>query len=368
MDKTTTPHKVISLFTGIGGMDVGFDGEVIVHKDSIVNTEFIDKEYSTKDFIKLKNNNFESVFQNDILEGAKEVFSFNNTNINYNTKSIYDLVSENFEFPEADIVLGGFPCNDWSHCGKRMGFESTTGHDLKEAVDTTKENSRGTLYKSFVEVVKRVKPKVFVAENVYGLLTMKNEPIKQIMKDFSEVGYDVDYQVVYCPEFGIPQTRKRVIIMGISKDRNIDIDTDWNIITKNKTTCNIGKYFEHLKEPDMTNDISQMVYSKAKKLEKGQGQKEVNMNSFAPTMRAEHHGNIEFRRYNNSNVNKMELNMPERRLTVREAGLIQTFSPDYMFSKKKNMTAYKYIGNAVPPLLGYLIADKVNELCNYHFD
>jgi DNA (cytosine-5)-methyltransferase 1 len=368
MDKTTTPHKVISLFTGIGGMDIGFDGEVIVHKDSIVNTEFIDKEYSTKDFIKLKNNNFESVFQNDILEGAKEVFSFNNTNINYNTKSIYDLVSENFAFPDADIVLGGFPCNDWSHCGKRMGFESTTGHDLKETVDTEKENSRGTLYKSFVEVVKRVKPKIFVAENVYGLLTMKNEPIKQIMKDFSDVGYDVDYQVVYCPEFGIPQTRKRVIIMGISKDRNIDIDTDWNIITKNKTTCNIGKYFEHLKEPDMTNDISQMVYSKAKKLEKGQGQKEVNMNSFAPTMRAEHHGNIEFRRHTNSNVNKMELNMPERRLTVREAGLIQTFSPDYMFSNKKNMTAYKYIGNAVPPLLGYLIADKVNELCNYHFD
>lgn len=368
MDKTTTPHKVISLFTGIGGMDIGFDGEVIVHKDSIVNTEFIDKEYSTKDFIKLKTNNFESVFQNDILEGAKEVYSFNNTNINYNTKSIYDLVSENFAFPDADIVLGGFPCNDWSHCGKRMGFESTTGHDLKETVDTEKENSRGTLYKSFVEVVKRVKPKIFVAENVYGLLTMKNEPIKQIMKDFSEVGYDVDYQVVYCPEFGIPQTRKRVIIMGISKDRNIDIDTDWNIITKNKTKCTIGKYFEHLKEPDLTNDISQMVYSKAKKLEKGQGQKEVNLNSFAPTMRAEHHGNIEFRRHTNSNVNKLELNMPERRLTVREAGLIQTFSPDYMFSNKKNMTAYKYIGNAVPPLLGYLIADKVNELCNYHFD
>ena len=59
--------------------------------------------------------------------------------------------------------------------------------------------------------------------------------------------------------------------------------------------------------------------------------------------------------------------MIERRLTVREAGLIQTFPPDYVFSKKKNMVAYKYIGNAVPPLLGYLIADKVNELCKKHF-
>ena len=111
-----------------------------------------------------------------------------------------------------------------------------------------------------------------------------------------------------------------------------------------------------------------MVYSKAKKLEKGQGQIEVNLSSFAPTMRAEHHGNIEFRRYKNSKVNKMESNLSERRLTVREAGLIQTFPPDYVFSKKKNMIAYKYIGNAVPPLLGYLIADKIQELCKYHFN
>lgn len=59
--------------------------------------------------------------------------------------------------------------------------------------------------------------------------------------------------------------------------------------------------------------------------------------------------------------------MSERRLTVREAGLIQTFPPNYMFSTKKNMVAYKYIGNAVPPLLGYLIADKVSELCKIHF-
>ena len=368
-DKTdkTGKMKVISLFTGIGGMDMGFDGEVIVHKDSIVHKDFVDKPYTIEDFVILKKNNFEGVFQNDILEGAKTVFGFNNDNSKYNTTSIYNLISENFVFPEADIVIGGFPCQDFSHAGKRKGFKSNKGHDLKETVDIDKENSRGTLYKSFVEVVRKVQPKMFVAENVYGLLTMKNEPIKQIMRDFSELGYDVDYQIVYCPDFGIPQTRKRVIIMGISKERSVDIDEGWNIITKNKTECCIGKYFEHLVEPDSTNDISQMVYSKAKKLEKGQGQTEINLSSFAPTMRAEHHGNIEFRRHANSKINIHETTMLERRLTVREAGLIQTFPPDYVFSKKKNMTAYKYIGNAVPPLLGYLIADKVNELCKRHF-
>ena len=327
--------KVISLFTGIGGMDMGFDGEVIVHKDSIINKEFIDKPYTIKDFVVLKKNNFKCVFQNDILEGAKEVFKFNNDSSNYNTTSIYKLISENYVFPDADIVIGGFPCQDFSHAGKRKGFKSNKGHDLKDKVVPEKENSRGTLYKSFVEVVKRVKPKIFVAENVYGLITMKTEPIKQIINDFSQLGYDVDYQIIYCPEHGIPQTRKRVIIMGISKERNIDISEGWNIITKNKTECTIGKYFEHLLEPDITNDISQMVYSKAKKLEKGQGQTEINLNSFAPTMRAEHHGNIEFRRYENSKININEKTMIERRLTVREAGLIQTFPPNYVFSKKK---------------------------------
>ena len=359
--------KVLSLFTGIGGMDMGFDGEVIVHNDSVENKEYIEKNYSIKDFVVLKKNNFECIFQNDILKGAKEVFGFNHDNSNYNTTSIYNLISENFVFPQADVVIGGFPCQDFSHAGKRKGFDSEKGHDLKEKVVPAKDNSRGTLYKSFVEVVKRVKPKIFVAENVYGLMTMKNEPIKQIMKDFAEIGYDVNYQVIYCPDYGIPQTRKRVIIMGISKEKNKDISEGWNYITKNKTTCNIGKYFQHLEEPTITRDISQMMYSKAKKLKKGQGQTEVNLESFAPTMRAEHHGNIEFRRHKDSKCNVNEKDMIERRLTVREAGLIQTFPPDYIFSTKKNMVAYKYIGNAVPPLLGYLIADKINELCNKHF-
>jgi len=360
--------KVLSLFTGIGGMDMGFDGEVIVHKDSIAEKKFIKNKYKITDFVVLKKHNFESVFQNDILLGAKDVYEYNNNKSNYNTTSIYTLISNKYKFPKADIIIGGFPCQDFSHSGKRKGFDSKKGHDLKETVDKNKDNSRGTLYKSFVNVVKIVKPKIFVAENVYGLLTMKSEPIKQIIKDFSDVGYDVSYQVIYCPDYGIPQTRKRVVIIGVSKNRKKKtLDKDWNIINKNKIECHIGKYFKHLKEPSVSKDISQQVYSKAKKLSKGQGQTEVDMNSFAPTMRAEHHGNIEFRRFNNSTVNKNESSLSERRLTVREAGLIQTFPPDYIFSKKKNMTAYKYIGNAVPPLLGYLIADKVSELNNKYF-
>lgn len=353
--------RVLSLFSGLGGFDMGFEGDVVVHKDSVKDFEMINQG-SEKDFFLLKPHNFEIVFQNDILEGAKEVFFLNNrlkNKDNYITKSIYDLLNENYDFPRADVVIGGFPCQDFSHCGKRGGFESNTAHDLKSEVNSSKSNNRGTLYKSFVEVVKRVRPKMFVAENVYGLLTMEGSPIKQIVADFQELGYQVKYQDIYCPNFGIPQTRRRVIIMGINIKRKLS--SDWNIIQKNTTECKIGKYFKHLKEPDETEDISQMVYSKAKKLAKGQGQIEINLDSFAPTMRAEHHGNIEFRRHAKKD------GLPERRLTVREAGLIQTFPPDFIFTTKKNQKAYKFIGNAVPPLLGYIIADKVSELLAAHF-
>lgn len=358
--------KVLSLFSGICGMDIGFSGNVVVHRNSIKETNFIECNNEVEDFVELKKHNFITVFQNDILEGAKEVCTLNNINTeHYVIESIYTLLKNNYSFPKADVVIGGFPCQDFSHSGKRQGFNSDKSHNLVDSVDNS--DSRGNLYKCFVEVVRLVKPKIFVAENVYGLLTMKGNPIEIIIKDFENEGYNVSYQLIDCSDYGIPQKRKRVIIMGILMKTNKIIENDWNIITKNKIHCNVGYYLKHLKEPEDTDDISQQMFSKAKKLEKGQGQKEIDLSSYAPTIRAEHHGNIEFRRHKNSILNKEESHLLERRLTVREAGLIQTFSPKFIFTNKKNMKAYKYIGNAVPPLLGYLIADKVKELLLEYF-
>ncbi len=256
-------------------------------------------------------------------------------------------------------------CNDFSHAGKRKGFHSETTHNLKDELTT--ENSRGTLYKSFVSVVDQVKPKIFIAENVYGLLTMKDNPINQIIRDFSSLGYDVNYELIKANEYGIPQKRWRVIIIGISTNRKVkELPINWNIITKNKINCSIGMYFHHLREPTETDDLSQQCFSKAKRLEKGQGQVEINLHGVSPTIRAEHHGNIEFRRHFNG-INTSERGLPERRLTIRETGLLQTFPPKFIFNQKKDMTSYKYIGNAVPPLLAYIIADKIEELLLEYF-
>lgn len=140
--------------------------------------------------------------------------------------------------------------------------------------------------------------------------------------------------------------------MGLRLDaKTAEHGQDWNVIPPSLQQCHVRPYFAHLLEPSVASDPAQQVYSKAAKLEKGQGQSQVPMDGFGPTMRAEHHGNIEFR--------------GERRLTVREAALLQTFPPDCILTqpgKKATLTAYKPIGNAVPPLLGYIIAQRVLQL------
>lgn len=342
---TDGKYRVLSLFSGMGGMDIGFAEQVVVHRASVAK-EFIDSDSDPVGFVNLKRLPFQIVFQNDILVEAKRIAELNGWAHNFHLKDIRDMLAdEGTAFPAADVVTGGFPCQDFSHAGKRAGFDS----------------DRGTLYQSFVEVVKRVRPLVFVAENVNGILTMPGEPIKQIISDFSAVGYTVAHQLIKCEEFGIPQTRWRVIIMGVRSDRAGGLKEGWNVIDENQLQCTIGPYFAHLAEPDVSKDPAQTVYSKAARLAKGQGQKEVGLDEFAPTIRAEHHGNIEFRRIEGGKNKDLGI---ERRLSVREAALIQTFPPNCILTEPSRPTskAYKPIGNAVPPLLGYIIARKALSL------
>lgn len=328
-------YKILSLFTGMGGMDLGFAHDVIVRHES-VPPEWVSSPYEPIDgFVHLDRLPFEVVFQNDILPAAKEIAEWNHWDHQYVLEDIRQRLATNTTFPPADVVIGGFPCQDFSHAGKRQGMQT----------------QRGTLYQSFVEVVRRVRPLVFVAENVKGLLTTPGA-IETITSDFEQTGYSVTHQLVKCEEHGIPQTRHRVMIIGVRSDRVHRLQDGWHVLRDAQRTCFVQSYLQHLQEPDQTEDIAQQQYSKAKRLEKGQGQTEVKMDGFGPTIRAEHHGNIEFRRHGQQ----------ERRLTVREAALIQTFPPDCILMQKPTMKAYVPIGNAVPPLLGYIMGRKVREI------
>ena len=326
-------YRVISLFSGMGGMDLGFGGQVVVRPESVPPTW--ERSPGPDGFVALAPLPYEVVFQNDILPEAQRIATANGWACSaYHLTDIRTLHDDaTFVFPEADVVVGGFPCQDFSHAGKRQGFTT----------------ARGTLYQAFVETVRRVQPKVFVAENVKGLLTMPGHPIDIIKADMAAVGYRVHHHLLCAEDYGIPQTRHRVLIFGLRND--LPIPEDWETPPAPHGRVPLKAYLGHLEEPSVSTDPAQQVFSRAARLERGQGQTAVDMDGAGPTMRAEHHGNIEFRRHGDN----------ERRLTVREAALIQTFPPTCILTHtpRPSLVAYKPIGNAVPPLLGYIVAKKV---------
>lgn len=147
-----------------------------------------------------------------------------------------------------------------------------------------------------------------------------------------------------------------------------------------KKFVTVKQALEDLVEPEQSTDISQQKYSKAKYMGKHcQGQQEVRLDGLAPTIRSEHHGNIEFRRLSKEHGGKhkteLKQGLNERRLSVRECARIQTFPDEYQFvipasNGNKSVSgseAYKIIGNAVPPLLGYHIAKRLEENWKLYF-
>lgn len=166
---------VVSLFAGCGGMDLGF-----------------------------KQAGFEILWANDFNKDAGATYARNfGPHI-----SVGPIEEVNFsKVPKADLVIGGFPCQDFSMISKRGGLET----------------ERGNLYTYFVKAVKTIKPKVFVAENVKGLLTANGgEAIRRIVEDFSNLGYKIHYQVYNFADYGTPQLRERVLITGVRNDLDFE--------------------------------------------------------------------------------------------------------------------------------------------------
>lgn len=413
------PFQVISLFSGCGGMDIGFEGEFLVHKDSIndaINPDFIESQ-NDDNFVKLRSTKFQTIFANDILQDARNAWVnyFKKRGYSseiYHVESIVDLVKAHKLgakiFPDKiDVVTGGFPCQDFSLAGKRNGFNSHKDHkgDIIKS-ELASIETRGQLYMWLKEVIEITKPNIFVAENVKGLVNLSN--VKEIIqKDFSTAngnGYIVlNPLVLHAADYGVPQSRERVFFIGIKKDalsKKALLELSKSVVSEKynpfpppthsftKTGKNLKppvplkSIFNNLPEPDDSLDPSQMFYSKAKFMGKHcQGQIEINLDGIGPTIRSEHHGNIEFRRLSLKNGGKIvdevsNRKLVERRLTPRECGLIQTFPPDYEFiiqqSKGKFFispsVAYKLVGNAVPPLLAYHVAKRIEYLWDLYFN
>lgn len=411
--------NVLSLFSGCGGMDLGFEGDFPVLKKSFnptVNADW-DVTQINQDWIQLPKTAFRTVFANDIRDDAQRAWTKyfgqkGHSEETYKLQSIVDIVKTYREdginpFPDnIEIVTGGFPCQDFSVAGKRAGLSSTKSHDgsVLEA-DKPSIESRGQLYMWMREVIDITRPRLFIAENVKGLVNLGD--VKDIItQDFADIGDGylvVPARVLHAAEYGVPQSRERVIFYGFRKDALTDdslfelqaeaIEDMYDPYPQRTHTLSPAESTDllmpfvstrealrGLSEPEDSDDKSQASYSKAKFMGKHcQGQTEINLDGIAPTIRSEHHGNIEFRRLAEENGGRYleELNngLKQRRLTVRECARIQTFPDDYEFVWSKSgsdkglsaSSAYKIIGNAVPPLLAFHIAKRIEDKWNVFF-
>lgn len=417
MSKSTI--NLLSLFSGCGGMDLGFEGDFEVLKASV--NEKINQNWEithiNEKWVKLPKTEFHTIFANDIKKEAKTAWTnyFNKKGLDastYHLKSIVDLVKLYKEkgisvFPQnIDIVTGGFPCQDFSIAGKRKGLHSDKSHNGKQIINNNipHTETRGQLYTWMREVISITQPKMFIAENVKGLTNLGN--IKSIIEqDFSNIGGSdylvVSNKVLHSANYGIPQSRERIIFYGFRKSaltknalkalsrKDIPPEFDPYPLATHKYTENgddllppvtLKEAFIDLPEPNASNDLAQQKYSKAKFMGKHcQGQTEVDLNGIGPTIRSEHHGNIEFRRlsleHGGKYQNELKKGFTERRLTVRECARIQTFPDSYDFVFKNFLTseslsaseAYRLIGNAVPPLLAFHIAKRLETLWEKYF-
>lgn len=316
-------YNVVSLFSGCGGLDLGLHGDF----------EFLGKKYSR--------NPFEIVLANDINKAATDTFKLNFPKTPTLNMDILELLKDPKAIPKnADVVVGGFPCQDFSLAGKRQGLNV----------------QRGQLYLSMVETVNRVKPKIFLAENVKGLLLWeKGLAIETIKDDFAKLGYDVEYKLLNTADYGVPSTRERVIIVGVRKDLKRKFEFPKPTHSKNPKETGLLPWVTlknalgDIENPKKHDALPNPGYSKAKLFPGTQGNKVTKADAPGPTMRAEHHGNIEFHY-------KLD-----RRLSAREAARIQSFPDDFVFVHSTT-DAYRQVGNAVAPVFGWHLAKSLAKV------
>ena len=252
-----------------------------------------------------------------------------------------DITQTDFsKIPNSDVIIGGFPC---------QGFSLA---NLLRAP----EDSRNTLYKYFYSLVKEKQPRYFLAENVRGILSLgKGEVIKQIVKDFSNAGYKVAYKVFNTADYGVPQTRVRVIIAGTRKGLSKKSDYQFPEARLDKENwISISEALKNIPEPEGCHGLKNHVYSKYKVTNRNfTGHRTTNPDKPSPTILARGNGK--------GGVCAIQHPRNHRRMSVRESALIQTFPREFEFTG--SMTSmYRQIGNAVPVKFAKALGEKLAEL------
>lgn len=320
---------IVSLFSGAGGLDKGFENAGFF---TIWANEYDKKIWAT----------FEKNFPKTILD----------------KRSITNI--QESEVPDCDGIIGGPPCQSWSEAGAGRGIR----------------DQRGQLFFDYIRILKAKQPKFFVCENVSGILSAKHSlAFNDFLKQFQDCGYNVVYKLLDANDYNVPETRLRVIIVGIRKDLNKEFvfpapefykptlkdaigDLEEPLPAKgfNKTNgCNL-KFANH---EYLIGGFSSMFMSR----NRVRSWDEPSFTIQAGGRHAPIHPKAPKMKFISQNVRVFEPGCENlyRRLSVRECARIQTFPDDFIFVYKDVADGYKMVGNAVPVNLAFAIAKQIKK-------
>lgn len=339
MNKMGNAPKMVSLFSGCGGLDMGF-----------------------------KAAGYDIIWANDFDSDAQAVYRINIGQID--GRDIMSVGED--EIPDCDILTAGFPCQPFSNAGNRKGV-----HD-----------SRGMLYKECLRIIAKKIPKVIVFENVKGLLSTKYidgrnlvDVIVEDLTNMNDVGYNVVYKLINASDYGVPQNRQRVLFVGIRKDLDIEFEFPKQQEKKGLVLGNILDIPEGVAN-QVDWPLSPQAMEMITYIPEGGSWKDVPYEHLAPRFRKirdnmkKYHSPNFYRRFARNEIcgTMTASAQPEncgiihptenRRFTIREAARIQTFPDEFLFidDSIKNITAmYKVIGNAVPVKMANVIAEAIKQ-------
>jgi DNA (cytosine-5)-methyltransferase 1 len=322
--------KIVSFFAGAGGLDLGFEKA-----------------------------GFDVVWANEYDKEIWETYEKNHKNTVLDKRSIVDIPSN--EVPDCDGIVGGPPCQSWSEAGSKKGIA----------------DKRGQLFYEFMRIIADKKPKFFLAENVSGmLLPAHKEALANIKQMFTDIGYDLSFQLLNVADFGVPQDRKRVFFIGYRKDLGLKFQfpvatTPEKKITLEKAIGDLKNNVLPAKEGNYTNGDNCLVKNHEYMLggfssifmsrNRVRSWDEVSFTIQAGGRHAPMHPQAPKMKFIEQNVREFVKGKEElyRRLSVRECARIQTFPDSFTFYYSSVVAGYKMIGNAVPVRIGKVLAQKI---------
>lgn len=322
--------RVVSLFSGAGGLDKGFEQA-----------------------------GFDIIWANEYDSSIWETFEYNFPGTHLDKRNIRDVPS--VDIPDCIGIIGGPPCQSWSEAGALRGIE----------------DERGKLFYEFIRILRAKNPLFFLAENVEGMLAQRHaQALANIKKLFIESGYNLSFKLINANDYNVPQDRKRVIFVGYRKDLNLTFhfpeiqnykpvlrDAIWDLRNsaipakeKNYTNGSECKYSNH---EYMIGGFSTIFMSRNRVRSWDEpsftiqaGGRHAPIHPQAPKMTFIEQNKREF-------VKGYE--HLYRRLSLRECARIQTFPDNFIFKYSNISDGYKMAGNAVPVNMAYALASKIME-------